>query len=290
MRQCLILPILVVAAAFSLSTAIFSQTAKPPDAATAKPKPGAKAAASTPDFSGVWAPSRKMGAFHWAFEAGEPIPMQPWAAQRCKEVGCGIGEDTRALDENADPTLVSCAPYGVPRLLNSSTPFEIFQVPGRVLMFFESGSALRQIWMDGRKHPEDPDPTWFGHAIGRWDGDTLVVDSIGFTDKTWLASSGHPHSDALHLVERYRRVDHDTLVSEITFDDPKTYTKPWKAKVVYNLQKNWELKEQFLCEDRILVDLKARKDKFYPHQPYPMEFPAVAIPLPPPVEATGEAR
>src|SRR6266478_2712836 len=106
-------PIIAAVLALVLSSATFAQSPNAPDGAKAKAKTPAKTAASTPDFSGVWAPSRKMGAFHWAFQAGEPVPLQPWAAQRCKEVGCGIGEDTRALDENADPTLVSCAPYGV---------------------------------------------------------------------------------------------------------------------------------------------------------------------------------
>ena len=208
--------------------------------------------------------------------------MKPWAVERCKAIGCGEGSPPgRAKDETADPMLASCAQLGIPRLLNHSSPFEIFQVPGRVLMFFEMGSALRQIWTDGRGHPDDPDPTWFGHSIGHWDGDTLVVDTIGLTDKTWLDTSGHPHSDALHLVERYRRPDQNTLVNEITFDDPKTYTKPWKSKVVYQLRADWEMRENFMCEDQVLMDLKAKKDKIYPHQPYPMVFPAVTIPLPP---------
>src|SRR5690242_15561220 len=119
MRQGFLAVILAAAIMLVNSAASMAQASKTPVGSKAQSDTAGKTSTTTPDFSGVWAPSRKMGAFHWAFEAGEPIPMQPWAAQRCKDVGCGIGEDTRVLDENADPTLVSCAPYGVPRLLNS---------------------------------------------------------------------------------------------------------------------------------------------------------------------------
>ena len=137
--------------------------------------------------------------------------MQPWAAKRCDAIGCGKGTLGRAVDDTMDPYITSCAPFGIPRLMNHAGPFEVLQTPGRVLMLFETGNSIRQIWMDGRGHPEDLDPSWMGHAIGHWEGDTLVVDTIGMTDKSWLDTAGHPHSDALHIVERIRRVDHDTL-------------------------------------------------------------------------------
>ena len=97
-------------------------------------------------------------------------------------------------------------------------------------MLFENNHWVRQIWMDGRAHPTDRAPNWMGHSIGKWDGDTLVVDLVGLNDLTWLDASGRPHSDALHVVERYRRIGHDTLEIELTFDDPKAYTKPWTGK------------------------------------------------------------
>ena len=119
-----------------------------------------------------------------------------------------------------------------------------------------------------------------GHSIGRWDGDTLVVDTIGLNDKTWLDTAGHPHSDALHVVERIRRVDHDTLENTLTFDDPKTYTKSWTSTIIYKLHPDWSLREDIVCEDRILMDLKAKKNKVFPYQPYPMMFPVEEIPRP----------
>lgn len=164
--------------------------------------------------------------------------------------------------------------------MNHVGPFEILQSKGRVLMLFETGNSIRQIWMDGRGHPADLDPSWMGHAIGHWEGDTLVVDTVGMTDKSWLDTAGHPHSDALHVVERIRRVDHDNLENTLTFDDPKTYTRPWTSRIIYKLRPDWSLREDIACEDKILMDLKAKKDKVYPNQPYPMNFPVEAIPLP----------
>jgi hypothetical protein len=248
-----------------------------PELRAARPQ----AAGSTPDLTGIWSPPRTpKGFLPYNFSPEAPPPMQPWAAKRCELVGCGTGPLGRANDDNMDPYLTSCAPYGIPRLMNHVGPFEILQSKGRVLMLFETGNSIRQIWMDGRGHPADLDPSWMGHAIGHWEGATLVVDTVGLTDKSWLDTAGHPHSDALHVVERIRRVDHDTLENALTFDDPKTYTRSWTSTIIYKLRPDWSLKEDIACEDRVLMDLKAKKDKVYPYQPYPMNFPVEAIPLP----------
>jgi len=248
-----------------------------PDLRAARPQ----AASSTPDLTGVWSPPRTAKGFlPYNFSPETPPPMQPWAAKRCELVGCGTGTLGRANDDQMDPNLSSCAPLGIPRILNNVAPFEILQAKNRVIMLFESGNSIRQIWMDGRGHPADWDPTWLGHSIAHWEGDTLVVDTVGMNDKTWLDTAGHPHSDALHIVERIRRVDHDTLENNVTFDDPKTYTRPWSSKVIYKLHPDWWLHEDVACEDRILMDLKTKKDEVYPYQPYPMTFPVEAIPLP----------
>jgi len=240
-------------------------------------------AAATPDLTGIWSPPRTpKGFLPYNFSPEAPPPMQPWAVKRCELVGCGTGPLGRANDDNMDPYLTSCAPYGIPRLMNHVGPFEILQSKNRVLILFETTNAIRQIWMDGRGHPEDLDPSWLGHAIGHWEGPTLVVDTVGLADKSWLDTAGHPHSDALHVVERIRRVDHDTLENTLTFDDPKTYTRPWSSTIVYKLRSgaDWSLKEDIVCEDKILMDLKAKKERVYPYQPYPMNFPTEAIPLP----------
>ena len=130
-------------------------------------------------------------------------------------------------------------------------PFEIIQSPKRVLIIFEANHEIRQIWTDGRQHPKDFGHNWMGHSIGHWEGDTLVVDTIGLNDLTWLDKAGHVHSDELHLIERLQRVG-DKLLLNITFDDPKAFTMPFTARKTYQLKPNWELEEAITCEDKIL--------------------------------------
>ena len=232
--------ILAVVAVLAISPAILAQTAGQSGAAKAQ------STAPTPDLSGVWFGQSR------DFNQQEPPQMQPWAEEEFKALRERLGpRGIRRID--FDPAITLCAPPGFPRILYHPEPMEIFQIPGRVLMLFEVDHWVRQIWMDGRGHPEDPDPTWMGHSIGRWDGDTLVVDTIGLQDNglTWLNTTGHPHTGALHVVERYRRVDHDTLMVELTFDDPKTYTKSWKSQFPFQLKPDWEIGEYLPCEEHL---------------------------------------
>jgi hypothetical protein len=127
-------------------------------------------------------------------------------------------------------------------------PMEIVQTPGEILVLFEYDSLRHPIYVDGRAHDTTLGPLWMGDSIGHWDGDTLVVDTVNFNDKTWIDRVGHPHSDALHLVERIRRVDRGHLTDDITIEDPKAYTKPWTAHLDFVLKPTWTLGEQF-CED-----------------------------------------
>jgi hypothetical protein len=107
-------------------------------------------------------------------------------------------------------------------------PFQTFQTADRVIFLFEGGAHMwRTVYIDGRPHPQDPNPTYLGDSIGHWEGDTLLVDVIGFNDRTWLDQDGHPHTEALHITERYTRTDELTLHYEAVIDDPKAYTKPW---------------------------------------------------------------
>ena len=130
-------------------------------------------------------------------------------------------------------------------------PMEIFQVPDKVLMYQEAGNQLRQIHMN-RDHKKDLDPTYNGDSVGKWEGDTLVVDTIGFNDVTWIDHAGLPHSEALHVVERIRRTDHNTLVDDFTIEDPKVYTKPWMASQTYHLKPGWEIAE-YVCDNNKYV-------------------------------------
>jgi len=172
--------------------------------------------------------------------------LQPWAEAVLKKRDM---ENTQAdPDTGPDPT-ERCIPPGVPRIMLQPFPWEIVHARDRVVMIFEYQSLVRQIFTDGRGHPKDLDPTYMGHSIGKYEGDTLVVDTIGFNDKTWLDPMGLPHSDALHVVERIRRTAHDTLQIDYTIDDPKAYTKTWTAQKIFKLKPDWQIKEYVCAEN-----------------------------------------
>jgi hypothetical protein len=206
-------------------------------------------AVQTGDLTGVWYPSSvNTFNFIWTDPEGQGLnilPLTPWAEERLK-ANHPIGGAYTALTSN-DPNF-SCLPPGVPNIYTHAYPVEFLQVPGRTIMFFEYGHFVRQIFTDGREHPKDENPTWMGDSIGKWEGDTLVIDSTGFNDKTWLDVTGHPHSEALHIVERMRRADHDTLMIDITIEDPQAYTKPLKTQRKYILKPEWNIME-YICED-----------------------------------------
>ncbi len=187
---------------------------------------------STPDISGVWLVEK----FRLALFPKGDAPLQPWAEAKLKE----------ANPATNDPNL-ACLPEGMPRMMFVPVPMEIFQVPTRIVIIHEGVQVLRQIYMN-RQHPKDLDPTYSGDSIGKWEGDTLVVDTIGVKDKTWVDEVGLPHSEAMHVVERIRRTDHDTLVDDFTMEDPKAFTKPITAQQVYKLKPGWEVQE-YVCTE-----------------------------------------
>ena len=153
-------------------------------------------------------------------------------------------EQFKLFDGKMDP----CLPVGVTRQANAPDPIELVQTPQRVVILYESWHIFRSIPTDGRDHPKNPDPTWMGNSVGHWDGDTLVVDSIGFNDKTRLDTIGHPHSDQLHVIQHFSRADATHIAYEVTVDDPKAYTRPWTNKRVFTLKPAWELME-YSCEE-----------------------------------------
>jgi hypothetical protein len=193
--------------------------------AGAQEKAAKTAAAPAPkrDISGVWLYQGAGGQEGIAPDKDMP-PMTPWAQARFDAERPGYGP--RAIPGGNDPIL-QCDPAGFPRYMFFPQPFEFVQTSDRVIQFFEREHAWRPIWIDGRPLPKDPDPTWSGYAIGHWDGDyTLVVESAGFNDRTWLGATGYPHSEDMRVTERYQRVDRITIVYNIRIDDPKAYTKP----------------------------------------------------------------
>jgi len=202
--------------------------------------PKAQAGFSPRDLSGVWMERQNST----TFGSDEP-PLIPWAEEKYMSVKPGYGP--RATPDSEDPIL-NCQPPGVPRIMLIPFPMQVIQIPGEVIMLFEYDHYIRHIYLDRREHPKELDLTWMGDSIGWWEGNTLVVDTAGLNDKTWLDQVGHPHSDALHVVERIRRIDHDTLQDDLTIDDPKAYKKPWTGQQVFKLKPTWHLLE-YVCND-----------------------------------------
>ena len=172
------------------------------------------------------------------------IPYQPWAK--------AIAMQRRAELSKYDPQGY-CMPPSGPRLMTTPFPMEILQLPQqkRIVMIYEGGTHIwRVIYMDGRKHPE-PDvvnPTWLGHSVGRWEGDTLVVDVVGFNEGSWIDMLGDPHTDRLHLIERFTRKDLYTLRYEATIDDPGAYTEPWTIGFDIVWDEKGEIQE-YICQE-----------------------------------------
>jgi hypothetical protein len=144
----------------------------------------------------------------------------------------GNGPQAASVAENNDPLSTLGDPSGFPRILNYELrTVQMVHTPNQVLMLYAFNQTWRVIWTDGRALPKDPDPRWFGYSVGRWEDDTtFVVDTIGLDPRTWIDNNGNPHSEALHVVERYRRVNLNTLELTVTIDDPLVYTKPWLSR------------------------------------------------------------
>ncbi len=222
----------------------------------------AQGSGQTPDLTGVWMqdhpPATADLYIIYKFTVEEP-PMTAWGLAKYKAAKSSFGPHAYPLAKTTDPVYHGCYPPGFPRIFLHPFPLQILQAPGEVVMLFEYDSMRHQIFTDGRAHDTSLGPTWMGDSIGQWRGDTLVVDTINFNDKTWIDRIGHPHSDALHVVERIRRIDHDHLVDDITIEDPKAYTKPWTVHLPFLLRPTWTLGEQFCEEGESFQDLEKKE-------------------------------
>ena len=205
-------------------------------------------AATTPapehDLSGVW----NMHQILDATFAANPPDMTAWGKQKYEAAKPSNGPRTHPLREINDPVLTSCLPPGVPRIYLHPFPMEIVQTSKETLLLYEYDHIVRRVFTDGRNHTSDITPTYMGESIGHWEGDTFVVDTIGFNDKTWLDRDGHAHSDQLHVIERFRRPDHDNMQIDVTMEDPKALVKPWVTRLSYQLRPQWDVQEQ-VCTD-----------------------------------------
>jgi len=173
--------------------------------------------AGKPDFSGVWLANED--------RYPEQPALLPWAAKALQE---RLGNNLK------DAPHTQCLPQGIPTPA-SIGPFmaKLVQTPALLVVLFEDTGGFRQVFMDGRPHPPDPDPSWIGHSIGKWDGDMLVVDTIGYNEQSWIGI--YPHSEMLHITERIRRPDFGHLDIRMTLDDPGAFSTPWHQTL------NWEL-------------------------------------------------
>jgi hypothetical protein len=194
----------------------------------------------TPDLSGVWVGGGPVGDIGAGLMPGEAIKLKPEAEALMKKRMA------------ADDPEAQCLPTGVPRV--APYPWRILQTPayGKAthLYFVFEGNihSYRQIFMDGRAHPDDLEATWYGHSVGRWEGDTLVIDTIGFNDRFWFDFKGHPHTTQLHTVERYTRTSMGKLENVTTIDDPGAYEKPFTIKFTATLRPGWDLME-YICNE-----------------------------------------
>jgi hypothetical protein len=194
-----------------------------------------------PDLSGLWRPTPGyVGDITRGLESGAQVPFQPWAEELFKR--------RRANDSRDDPT-ANCIVGGVPRSDLVGYPFKVLQVPGMMVILYEAVHSYRQIFSDGRTLPKDfLKPAWFGFSVGRWDGDTFVVETAGFNDNVWLDNAGRPATEHLRVTERFRRKDFGHMDIQITIDDPKAYTKPWTVTQPLTLQADDELIE-YICNE-----------------------------------------
>jgi hypothetical protein len=217
--------------------------------------PAPRMADGKPDLSGLWAnycpsggkmvmcaPEVAVPRVFGDIGRGVPggLPYQPWAADLVKTRSAANGKD--------DPT-THCLPGGIAKLHTSALLRKIVQVPGLVIFLTERNASYRQIFTDGRPLPEDPNPSWNGYSTARWDGDTLVVETIGLNDGQWLDRAGSPLTSAARIIEKFRRPNFGTLEIQMTVNDPKAYTKPWTIELTQRLAPDTELLDYICLEN-----------------------------------------
>jgi hypothetical protein len=200
--------------------------------------PAPKTADGKPDLSGIWETADMRHLPDLAVD-GVEVPLQPWAAALYKE---------RRENQGKGRPSERCLTHGVTDFDALAAPRKIMQTPGVIVVLFEAYNHYRQILMDGRPLPKPTQPAYMGYSVGKWEGDTLVVDTTGFNDKGWLDDLGHPQTEALHVTERYRRRDFGHMDLQLTIDDPKAYTKPWTVNLGLNYLPDEELIES-ICDN-----------------------------------------
>jgi len=210
-----------------------------------------------PDLSGDWALG--LGGIGQSLSAADPggrmrgkepdISYKPWALAYTMAQVPPTGPDAK-YETNTDPAIHYCEPLGLGRIYMYPAKTKFIQTPEAVYILHELGPAFRVIWLNA-KHPDDPDPQYWGHSVGWYEnGDTLVVDTVGTNDKSWLDQLGHPHTEKLHFIERYKRVDDKTLQLDVTVDDPAAYTAPWPGRRNFTRSTTGFMRFMWVCSVR----------------------------------------
>lgn len=207
--------------------------------------PMPRTADGRPDFTGIWETERRyLLNLPGELKGADAPVLLPWAAAL---------NDERRRTFGRDRPDGRCLPSGVPKINAVPNPFKIVQTPRVVIILYEAFTTFRQVFLDGRTLPRAAQPTWLGYSVGRYEGDALVVETSGFNDQTWLDDSGLPHTDALRVTERFRRVDVGHLEIETTIDDQKTFVRPWTVTVKSHLIPDQDLIE-FVCNENQKYD------------------------------------
>jgi hypothetical protein len=218
-----------------------------------------------PDLSGVWqveAEPRGPGGLYGLGESPnskyfrdilsdfkpDEVPLTPLGVEILRKHG----------QPGAFNTTLNCLPDGVPHADLLPEPFKIIQTPSETLFLYEVETIFRQVFTDGRSHPTDPSPTWLGYSVGRWEGDTMVIDTLGFNDLSWLDARGHGHSEDMRVEERFRRRDFGHLDVTVTVTDPKVFTKPITISFVERLLPDTDVFEH-VCSENEKDDAHIRK-------------------------------
>ena len=214
-----------------------------PDGKVDVKAPPPRTASGTVDLSGIWQTDIRYNFNLGADLKPDDIVMLPGAQALYAERRDNNGKD--------DPEGF-CLPPGFPRVNGVPFPQKIVQLAGTIVILYETRTTFRQIFFDSNHTlANDPQPTWMGYSKGRWEGDTLIVETTGFNDKTWLDDAGHPHSEQMKVTERFRRPSFGQLLVEITIDDPKVYAKPWTVTQAFQLMADGELIE-YICNENNL--------------------------------------
>jgi hypothetical protein len=257
---------LIAAPAFVRAQWLNHRTAGIPRSPDGKPNLSARtprAADGRPNLSGLWQtesapPQTLAGAIPDATNGAGEEPLSQYfvnilsdfkAEEAPLKPAAGALYLQRAKNFSDVSPLSHCLPEGMPLVEMAPAPYKIVQTPGLTLMLYERDTTFRQVYTDGRKLPDDPQPSWLGYSVGRWEGDTFVVDSNGFNDRGWLDARGHTHSEALHLTERFHRLDFGHMEVGLTIDDPQTYTRPFTIKVKQSLLPDTDLLESYCAEN-----------------------------------------